>query len=155
MEININPELVNALAEKFGMLIDWSAENVYPQIVEILVRYRTYELATCGGCVATSIILLIYAFFMARALIKDYDISYNDFPEGKTPYQFLDKKYFDFYTNSSGEIRLDDIKLKGGVAIGTTMAAIVIGFCMLGCNLNPFLKWLFIPEIQFYQLLVG
>lgn len=155
MEININPELVNALAAKFGMLIDWTAENVYPQIVEILVRYRTYELVTCGGYVAISIILLIYAFFMGRALIKDYDISYDDFPEGKTSYQFLNRKYFDFYTNSSGEIRLDDIKVKGGVAIGTTVLAIVMGFCMMGCNLNPFLKWLFIPEIQFYQLLVG
>ena len=55
MELNINKEFVDAIAEKFGMFIDWSAENVVPQIMEILMRYRTYELATHGGYTIISI----------------------------------------------------------------------------------------------------
>ena len=155
MELNINKEFVDVIAEKFGMFIDWSVENVYPQVMEILMRYRTYELATHGGYTIISIVLLLYTFFIVRAVIKDYDVSYNDFPEGKESYQHISRKYFNFYTNSSGNIRLEEIKFKGGVVMITALVALVIGFSMFGCNIDPFLKWLFIPEMQFYQLLVG
>ena len=63
MELNINKEFVDVIAEKFGMFIDWSVENVYPQVMEILMRYRTYELATHGGYTIISIVLLLYTFF--------------------------------------------------------------------------------------------
>ena len=40
--------VLNYLGEQLGIAIDWSSENVWPQVMDILGRYRLFELATTG-----------------------------------------------------------------------------------------------------------
>ena len=37
-------EALDYLGEKIGIAIDWTAENVYPQVLDFMARYKTYEI---------------------------------------------------------------------------------------------------------------
>ena len=37
-------ETLDYLGEKIGIAIDWTAENVYPQVLNFMARYKTYEI---------------------------------------------------------------------------------------------------------------
>ena len=39
-------EVLNALCEKFGLIIDWSSENVLPYLQELCGKFINYEIAT-------------------------------------------------------------------------------------------------------------
>lgn len=41
-------KVLDYLGAQIGIAIDWSSENVWPQIMDILGRYRLFELATTG-----------------------------------------------------------------------------------------------------------
>ena len=43
----MDKEIINVLeylGEKFGIAIDWSSQNILPQVYEILGRYRIYQI---------------------------------------------------------------------------------------------------------------
>ena len=40
--------VLNYLGEQLGIAIGWTSENVWPQVMDILGRYRLFELATTG-----------------------------------------------------------------------------------------------------------
>ena len=47
----MSQEIINALnylGEQFGIAIDWSSENVWPHVMDILERYRLFEFTTTG-----------------------------------------------------------------------------------------------------------
>ena len=54
--MSVSEEIINvldALAERFGMVIDWTAQNVIPYIEQLLVKLINYE-------IVTSVIWLIF-----------------------------------------------------------------------------------------------
>lgn len=51
-------QVIDALCSKFGIAIDWSAENVIPYITELSSRYANYVI------VSNAIYLVIYAIFI-------------------------------------------------------------------------------------------
>lgn len=156
MNISLNEEFINALAAKFGIFIDWTAENVYPQIMEILTRYRLYELTTNGIEVGLGLILFIIGIIYVLKIVKEIDnTSYDDFPKGKEPYQEISKKYTNWRTTYDGEIRLDDFKVGGFISGSFGCISAATGAIMFGTCIGPLIKWWFIPEIMFYQLIVG
>ena len=156
MELNINKEFVDAIAEKFGVLIDWSAENVIPQIMDILTRYRTYELFSRGFELAIWLFAFITGLIVLIKMIKGFDdISYEDFPNGNARYQYIDKGYFSWKTDYEGNICLADITVMGFVRLIYGVAGTLFGGIAILCLIGTFIKWIFIPEIMFYQLIVG
>ncbi|MBE6148141.1 MAG: hypothetical protein E7167_01315 [Firmicutes bacterium] len=156
MELNINKEFVDAIAEKFGMFIDWTSDNVVPQIIDILMRYRTYELFSKGFVLAIWLFLFITGLIILIKMIKGFDdISYEDFPDGKARYQYIDKGYFSWKTDYQGDIYLEDITVIGFVRLIYGAVATIFGGVGFTCVIGTFIKWIFIPEIMFYQLIVG
>ena len=51
-------QVIDALCSKFGIAIDWSAENVIPYITELSSRYANYVI------VSNAIYLVIYAILV-------------------------------------------------------------------------------------------
>lgn len=39
-------KVIDALAERFGIVIDWSSENVIPYLQQLCDKYITYEIIT-------------------------------------------------------------------------------------------------------------
>lgn len=156
MELNINKEFVDAIADKFGMFIDWTADNIVPQIMDILMRYRTYELFSKGFGLAIWLFLFITGLIILIKMIKGFDdVSYEDFPNGNARYQHIDKGYFSWKTDYEGDICLEDITIMGFVRLIYGAAATIFGGVGSICVIGTFIKWFFIPEIMFYQLIMG
>ena len=156
MDININKEFVDGIAEKFGIFIDWTADNVIPQIMDILIRYRTYELFSRGFELAIWLFAFITGLIILIKMIKGFDdISYEDFPNGNARYQYIDKGYFSWKTDYDGDIHLDDITIMGFVRLIYGIAGTLFGGIAIIALIGTFIKWIFIPEIMFYQLIVG
>ena len=156
MELNINKELVDAIADKFGMFIDWSTENVVPQIMEILMRYRTYELFSRGFELAIWLFAFITGLIVLIKMIKGFDdISYEDFPNGNARFQHIDKGHFSWKTDYEGDIHLEDITVMGFAHLIYGIGGTLFGGIAITCLIGTFIKWIFIPEIMFYQLIVG
>ena len=163
MEININQEFVDAVAEKFGMFVDWTSDNIVPQITDILMRYRLYEITRLSLIIfLLFIIFSICVGFLIAAKVETKKINKitkdNDWPYYKgTFFEYdlnlaYDEEHKNYKVISS---KIDDITTFGFVW------AIIIGIvlmCLIGFGFEPvfnLIKWIFIPEIQFYQLIAG
>lgn len=85
MENNQAIELLNALCEKFGIAIDWTAQNVMPYLQELMGKIVNYELWTSVVWLViftvpflASIIFFVYYIrkIMNHNNIDDVDITF-------------------------------------------------------------------------------
>jgi len=56
-------EVLNYLGEKFGIVIDWSSQNVLPYIEQLLGKFISWEIATSWMFIVLGAILLIAGIF--------------------------------------------------------------------------------------------
>ena len=79
--MNISREIINvidALAERFGIVIDWTANNVIPYIKQLCEKWCQYEVYTSMAWIAIFLVALV-AFtisapiFHSRAKKDGYD----------------------------------------------------------------------------------
>lgn len=59
-------KILDALAEKFGLAIDWTSANVFPYLQQLCGKYVTYEIVTSVIWILLGICLL----FVGKYLIK-------------------------------------------------------------------------------------
>lgn len=67
-------KVLDALAEKFGLAIDWTSANVIPYLEQLCGKYVNYE-------IATSIVWLLLGIgflFLAKWLLKKTKYFYNE-----------------------------------------------------------------------------
>lgn len=70
-------KVLDALAEKFGMVIDWTSQNVIPYLEQLCGKYVNYE-------IATSVVWLIFGIiclFVGKWAIKKTKFCYNKYHE--------------------------------------------------------------------------
>ena len=163
MEINLNKEFIDAIAEKFGMFIDWSAENVVPQVTDILMRYRMYEITRLS--LITFLLFIVFSICVGvliaarvetkriNKITRNENWSYYDgtFFEYKLDLTY-DEEHKNYKVISS---KICDIKTFGYVCI--VIIGIILMF-LIAFGFEPVFnltKWIFIPEIQFYSLIMG
>ena len=77
-------KVLNDLGQKFGIAIDWSAENVMPYIKDLGMRFITYRNCMAIVWIFISIIMFIVGIICTKKLIKymksdSYD-DYEDVP---------------------------------------------------------------------------
>lgn len=73
--------VINDLCTKFGIAIDWSADNVLPTIENLCLRFIKFELATSiAWCVimilVTMIVYIVCKVFHPKAQKVNYDLDY-------------------------------------------------------------------------------
>lgn len=59
-------KVLDAVCNKIGIAVDWSAENITPQIVDVITRYGHYLLANAIAGLAFGIILIPIAFMCTK-----------------------------------------------------------------------------------------
>ena len=76
-------KILDALAEKFGLAIDWTSANVLPYLQQLCGKYVTYEIATSIVWMLIGICLLFvgkYAIGKAKQYWKKYkEDTYSDY----------------------------------------------------------------------------
>ncbi len=63
-------KILDDLAERFGIVVDWASEDVMPVIMEILGRLRIYEIIMSSIGVVVPIILTLIIVIILIVLLK-------------------------------------------------------------------------------------
>lgn len=70
--------ILDDLAERFGVVIDWTSENVMPQIQQLCTEIVTYKATIyLGWAIALGILVII----VAALLVRLYKINYQNYDE--------------------------------------------------------------------------
>lgn len=74
--MNVSEQIINvldALCEKFGMAIDWTAANVLPYVQDLCGRIITYSIATDIATIILIIIGFLISLFTFKFCFKKYN----------------------------------------------------------------------------------
>lgn len=74
-------KVLDELGKRFGVVIDWSNQNIVPYLQELLKRFICYQNITAGIWIIISVAIIIGGVIMLKFLNKwkksdDYDSSY-------------------------------------------------------------------------------
>jgi hypothetical protein len=132
--------VLNYLGEQLGIVIDWSSENVWPQVMDILGRYRLFELVITGIWLVIELAMLICALVIFKKMINSF-ISFKKNNESNFWWQ---KGYCSNYLTGFG-------------ATITTIGVCCAIFGIIGVivNIEEIFKWLIVPEIKYLEMLKG
>lgn len=62
--------VLDAICEKFGIVIDWTASNIMPYLQDLCKRIVTYEIATSVAWIVLQVVILLLAFYIRNKKIK-------------------------------------------------------------------------------------
>lgn len=81
MEVTVSDQIIqvlDALCNKFGLAIDWGAQNVLPYAQELMGKMVSYELWTSLVWVGFELLYIAIYGFVSFRLFKIYDELYAD-----------------------------------------------------------------------------
>lgn len=133
-------EILEYLFEKFGIAVDWTAENIWPYVQELGGKIVTYKIVSNSIGVLLSAILLICGGVFFGKFIKSWSICK------------LNKKdtlLWDYYSSGCCPTGLGF-----GSIIGFNFI-LIIGLIGLCCTVSALLGWTIIPEIQLVEYIAN
>lgn len=65
-------KVLDALAEKFGIAVDWTSENVFPYLQTLCDKFVRYELVTSIIGLVFGVIVAVMSVFAFRGIFKFY-----------------------------------------------------------------------------------
>lgn len=133
-------KVLDYLGEKFGIAIDWTQENVFPYLQDLLSRFAGYRIAIS----IFWIIAAIAGCFLTVYLGKKMVASFKTAKEKK-----VDTFLFERWGDSI------DPTLLGIFAIIGFVVLAVANICVFFCSAEELIKWIFIPELPMIEYLKG
>ena len=133
-------KVLDYLGAQIGIAIDWSSENVWPQVMDVLGRYRLFELTTTGIWLFVEIIMLVCALVIFKKMINSF-ISFKKNNESNFWWQ---KGYYSNYLTGFGTTIM---------IIGICCA--IFGIVGVTVDIEEIFKWLIVPEIKYLEMLKG
>lgn len=133
-------EVIDHLAAKIGLAIDWAADNVYPQVLDAMARYRVYEMVINAlGALLCIGYLFCVALTIKRRVIPAYKLCAETGEDN-----FWWEECYGVSPNFSGLITM-------------SFAGIAALVALIGCLrcATDLMRWIITPEMQFYKLIVG
>ena len=133
-------KVLDYLGAQIGIVIDWSAENVWPQVMDILGRYRLLEMISAGLVIVAEIAMIVFGLIVAIKCIK-----------ANAKIRATKEDNFWWYRGYSSTC------MSGA---GTTLV-IVAAFFGIGAlfiiptHIGELLRWVIVPERQYLEMLKG
>lgn len=62
--------VLDAICEKFGIVIDWTASNIMPYLQDLCKRIVSYEIATSVAWIVLQVFIIVLAFYIRNKKIK-------------------------------------------------------------------------------------
>ena len=132
--------VLNYLGEQLGVAIDWTSENVWPQVMDILERYRLFEIISASLWLLAEIIMLVIAIVIFKKIIENL--------------MQIKQTNKDNFWWISGYRSIDM------TGFGTTLFVVgilLVVFSVIGIpvDIGLLLKWIIVPEIKYMEMLKG
>ena len=124
-------EVLDYMGEKLGIAVDWTAENVLPQVTEFMSRYRMYAIAEHGVNIIVDIVLVFIAGMILKIMFEGIRTKDND------------NVWYDLHWETGGAVT-------GFIAIALIGLA-VFAITTAIDHILDITKWSFIPEVQFFE----
>lgn len=70
--------VLDAICEKFGIVIDWTASNITPYLQDLCHRIVAYEIATSAAWIILQVVVVFLAFYIRNKKIKPLAEADND-----------------------------------------------------------------------------
>lgn len=146
MEITMSQEIITVLeyiCKKLGIVIDWTAANVWPQILEILSRYRILMFVKLG----LGLTVLLFIIFILCKLWYNIIDAYIRTKSTKEDNFWWE--YHKYYGSNFGYIGAQD-----GLIAVSAISLFVSMFLIAGVivNARELIEWIILPELQFLEL---
>ena len=133
--------VLNYLGEQLGIAIDWTSENIWPQVMDILGQYRLMEIIKIGLWMALEFGVILVAVIVSIESIK----AYKTINKTKESNFWWEQRH-----DGSFELTLESIGL---MTIMGFVGAIFL-FVFSG-DISEILKWIIVPEIKYLEMLKG
>ena len=128
-------EVLDYMGEKLGIAIDWTSENVIPQVTEFMGRYQVYAIVEHGICVIMFMILIAIIGVFLKVMLKGIKTKDHD------------NIWYDMSWSTDG-ILPTCITIVLLIGVGFTIAEVID-------HVFDIAKWALIPEIQFIETFSG
>lgn len=139
-------ETLDYLGKKIGIAIDWTAENIYPQVLDFMARYKNYEIVV--DCIWTVLAVgyLIAVYLLVKRCILPARV--KAISDKSSNFWFEYHRYYELS---------DTCNMQFGPIIFVAFLAIIGITSIISTivNILDIAKWIIIPEAQFYDMLKG
>ena len=130
--------VLNYICEKLGIAIDFTAENVMPQVMDILSRYRLLKITEIGIWCFIFVILAIVFVRFGKSFVSNYKLCNTS----------KEENYWWAYSTYFGEVQPKPISI---IYVVCLVSYIMIA--VITSDIGDFLKWILVPEIKYLELL--
>ena len=136
-------EIINVLeyiGGKLGIALDWTSENIWPQVLDILGRYRILQIVISSIWLVAALIALVVFICLWIKIFKAYLTCKKD-KKSNLWWDWLN------YHGDAGTTGLTST-----IIFLSAIAAAFLIIPTLVIEPGKILEWVFIPEIQFLEL---
>lgn len=176
-------EVINALCDKLGLAIDWTQQNVMPQVLDALSRVRTYYIirSSIGTFIGLAMMILL-VLLGAQVIIgrkravssyknwpiiksEPYEVTWRDWNQEKNTYVNVketrvknveDPNYKPFESIFWDNYYKDMGLSSLGLCVVIFGSVLLFGFLAMLCiNAENLLKWIITPELQYIDLIAS
>lgn len=134
--------VLNYLGEQLGIVIDWTSENVWPQVMDILGRYRLFELVSTGFWLIMEVVVIFGAFLTLKRMAKDYMKIKADQEDN-----FWWRRRYGYGHN--------ELTGFGWALFIISLLLGVTSVIIIPIDIGKMFKWLIVPEIKYLEMLKG
>ena len=134
--------VLNYIGEKIGIAIDWTADNVMPQILDILGRYRIFQIVGLSIWLLVFIVLAPIFVRFGKSFINNY----------KSCSSTKEENSWFTYNKYCNEIHC---RAPSGIYIACLIIFSVFALICIPIIISELLEWILIPEIQYLYMLKG
>lgn len=130
--------VIDKIAEKIGVVVDWTNENVLPFIQDIMQRYRTMNVVknviTMIVCTIIITICVIFVIKMIKGIVNGHQNGVSSI--------WFDADY-------------DVVSTFSIVTYAITLISFLISVIVLCGATGGLMEWLYVPEVKFLEVLKG
>ena len=139
-------KLLDELAKRFGIVIDWTSENVMPYLLEVYDRFITYQIISS----LIPIILFVVSLIITITICLKTSINYSDKKSSLFVKINQRRNYHGEYIGEYPEIR-DSFFVLLVILFGVTL---ILGI-ETASEVPDLLKVIFVPELYVVEYLKG
>lgn len=138
----MSQEIINVLeyiGGKLGIALDWTSENIWPQVMDLLGRYRILQIVINSIWLAVALIALVVFICLWIKIFKAYLACIKD-KQSNLWWNWLS------YHGDAGST---------GFVVAVTFLSFIAAVLIIPTLIiepGEILKWVFVPEIQFLEL---